>query len=131
MSTPYFQPTPEWNHALEMPTCPYHLLLVVERRGQIAGWCRLYPWSGCEDNADEVELGIGVMAEYRGNGLGKALVGQALDWVARAGVERVTLTTRAGNSRAIHLFEVCGFAVTGRDANGWIEMAYESSSWGG
>jgi GNAT superfamily N-acetyltransferase len=122
MSTPCFRPTPAWTHALEAPTCSRHLLLVAENEGQIAGWCRLFPLSGCNGHANEVELGIGLLPEYRGHGLGRALVNHALDWAATAGMERVTLLTRADNLRAMHLFERCEFIVTNHGPDGWIEM---------
>ena len=97
MSTLRFQPTPAWVHALETPTCPDHLLLVAEDGGRIVGWCRLFLLSRCNGHNNEVELGIGLLPEYRGRGLGRTLVGQALNWATAVSVKRVTLTTRADN----------------------------------
>ncbi len=108
MSTPRFQPTPGWQHMLESPTCPHHLLLVAEDESRIVGWCRLLPTT-CADGAPEAELGIGLLPAYRGQGLGTGLVRLALAWAGATGLQRAWLTTRADNARAIHVFTRCGF----------------------
>lgn len=122
MSTPRFQPTPAWAHALNASACPRHLLLLVEDAGRIVGWCRLFSSVGCDGYAREAELGIGLLPEYRECGLGRAMVGQALNWAAKKGVQRVMLTTRGDNSRAIHLFDACGFRVVNQAVDGWTKM---------
>lgn len=131
MSTPCFQPTPAWTHALGAPTCPHHLLLVAEDEGKIVGWCRLFPLVGCNGQATEAELGIGLLPGYRGCGLGKSLVSQALDWAAERGMKCVTLAVRVANLRAIRLFERCGFKTTNRETDGWMEMACQPLMSGG
>ena len=124
MSTPRFRPTPAWAHALEVPQCLHHALLIAEDRGRVVGWCRLFPKAGCGEPSTEAELGIGLLAAYRGRGWGKALLQEALGWATGAGLRRVVLTTRTDNLRAIHLFTNHGFIETGRRADGWIEMAF-------
>jgi RimJ/RimL family protein N-acetyltransferase len=108
LSTRQFEPTPAWLHALQTPDCPRHCLLVVEDGGSIVGWCRLFPVS-CTEEADEAELGIGLLPSYRDMGLGTELVHQMLDWARKAGLQRVRIVTRADNHRAIHVFTGCGF----------------------
>jgi RimJ/RimL family protein N-acetyltransferase len=131
MSTPRFEPTPAWTHALEAPAWLRYLLLVVADKGRIVGWCRLFPSPECNGQASEGELGIGLLPEYRGRGLGGALIGQTFGWAGAIGMERVALTTRVNNFRAIHLFERCGFIPTGREVDGWMEMACQLPSWRG
>lgn len=108
MSTSRFQPTPGWRHALESPTCPHHRLLVVQDKSCIVGWCRLLPTT-CAVGATEAELGIGLLPMYRDRGLGTGLVRLALTWAGAAGFQRVWLTARADNTRAVHVFTRCGF----------------------
>jgi len=124
MSTSRFQPTPAWMHALEASGCPHHILLVAEDRGQVVGWCRLFPQDGCGRAATEAELGIGLLPAYRGRGWGKALLHEVLGRAPSAGLHRIVLKTRVDNLRAIRLFTHYGFVETGRRADGWMEMAF-------
>ncbi len=102
MATPHFQPTPAWLHALARPHDAGHLLLVAEEVREIVGWCRLF-----STGPGQVELGIGLLPAYRGQGLGRALLEQALVWAERQGLE-VVLTTQVDNRPARRLFEQAG-----------------------
>ncbi|MGC8958890.1 MAG: GNAT family N-acetyltransferase [Chloroflexia bacterium] len=113
MATPRFQPTPAWEHALSVPACPCHLLLVAEERGEIVGWCRLFPVPG-DGCGPAMELGIGVRAEWRRQGLGRALLAEALRWAGRQGLP-VVLQTRRENLPARRLFEESGFRPVGEE----------------
>ncbi len=121
MVTPSFQPTPLWEHALEGQDCPHHLLLVAEVGEQVVGWCRLFP-PDCGRLASSVELGIGVAAPWRRQGVGRTLIAQALDWACRRGLE-VTLTTRSDNGPARRLFEEAGFTIDGCSGND-VQMVF-------
>jgi RimJ/RimL family protein N-acetyltransferase len=123
MRTPRFQPTPTWAHALDEPGCPHHLLLVAKDMDHVIGWCRLFP-----QDASAATLGVGLLALYRDQGIGTGLVHQALQWAWSTGLERVGLTTRTDNARAIRVFTRCGFHVTGRSHNGSLEMAQKRPS---
>ena len=112
MATPHFRPTPVWQHALDAPLCPCHLLLVARTDNQVVGWCRLFP-EECEDGTDQVELGIGVVRNWRQKGIGGKLLHHALKWTTRRGFAHVVLTTRADNEPAIQLFTRSGFQVIG------------------
>jgi RimJ/RimL family protein N-acetyltransferase len=122
MSTTCFQPTPSWRHALQEPTCSRHCLLVAEDRDRIVGWCRALP-SECKAKVNEAELGIGLLAPYRNQGLGTQLVRCALDWAGEANLPRLRLRTRKSNTRARRVFTRCGFRPL--DISGdWIKMVY-------
>ncbi len=123
MLAPRFQPTPSWEHALRVPHCARHLLLVAEDGGQVVGWCRLFPPAPCNGPAPELELGIGLRRGYRGQGLGRAMVERAADWARERGCQRIVLTTHPQNDGAIAFFERLGFAPTGQQGEGWVEMA--------
>lgn len=111
MRTSHYMPTPEWEHAFANTACPRHLLAVAEVGGIVAGWVRMFPLAG---HKCEAKLGIGLLAPYRDQGLGTAMVVAALYWAADAGYRWATLTTHQDNLRAIHTFTKCGFI-----ANGW------------
>ncbi len=105
MFTRRFEPTPAWTHALNEPDCNHHLLLMAETTC-IIGWCRMLSEV---ESATSIDLGIGLLPEYRRLGIGTALVQSALNWAALAGYRRVTLSVHRDNLCARHVFERCGF----------------------
>jgi len=79
----------------------------------VVGCCdivRLYPHPGYEHNG---RLGIGVVAAWRGQGLGRGLLDQALSAASGAGFRRVELEVYASNTAALSLYKSCGFTVEG------------------
>jgi RimJ/RimL family protein N-acetyltransferase len=124
MRTRRYEPTPAWEHTLNEPNCPDHLLLVARDEAQIVGWCRTFP-ADCQDDNTTASLGIGLLPNYRDRGIGTALVLTAVDWARDAGFDKITLTTQPDNHRAVHVFNKCGFAPSGDGHNGTIEMAVE------
>ena len=79
----------------------------------VVGWCdivRLYPHPGYEHNG---RLGIGVVAAWRGQGLGRGLLDQALSAASGAGFRRVELDVYASNTAALSLYKSCGVTVEG------------------
>jgi len=121
MSTTRFEPTPNWTHALEEPCCPCHLLLVAEDAGYVVGWCRTFPVD-LQNGLQDATLGVGLLPEYRDQGIGTALVRESLAWAADVCYQSVSLTTRPDNARAIHVFTRCGFVFTGQVADLLLEM---------
>jgi GNAT superfamily N-acetyltransferase len=99
--------------------------MVARDRVQIAGWCRLFPLSSCDGPAPEAELGIGLLPFYRGRGIGKALVGQAVGWAWKARITHLVLTTKRNNHRAVRLFERFGFVAADSGEDGTMKMIAE------
>lgn len=58
-------------------------------------------------------LGIGLVAEYRGLGIGRALMIAAIEASFALGMARIELTVRADNARAIALYRRLGFLTEG------------------
>lgn len=121
MRTPRFEPTPAWEHALNQPDCACHLLLVALDGERIVGWCLLFPTG----SRGEAELGIGLLAPARGQGVGARMLGEAITWACERGWARLVLTTRPDNHPALRLFTRYGFVPTGQGEGGWIEMALQ------
>ena len=75
---------------------------------RVVGWCDIFPaWAHAVQHRGS--LGMGVLAEYRGQGIGKQLL---LTCIAKAwvkGLTRIELETRVDNERAIRLYERVGF----------------------
>ena len=59
-------------------------------------------------------LGMGVAREWRGRGIGSALLVEAFRWAQWAGVEKLALTVYPGNEAAIRLYRKFGFQEEGR-----------------
>lgn len=85
--------------------------------GQVVGWCDAIPhWAGALSH--RAGLGMGVLAAYRGKGVGARLLQQTLAHARRLGVKRIDLEVRADNAAAIHLYTAAGFAQEGRKPMG-------------
>jgi ribosomal protein S18 acetylase RimI-like enzyme len=80
---------------------------------KVVGWCdivRLYPHLGYEHNG---RLGMGVLAPWRGQGVGRRLLDRALSAASGAGFRRVELEVYASNTAALALYRSRGFVEEG------------------
>jgi RimJ/RimL family protein N-acetyltransferase len=72
-------------------------------------------------------LGIGVLAPFRGQGIGEALMQAAIEKAWHKGLTRIELTVREYNKPAIALYEKLGFKVEGLHQNAvCIDGEYEN-----
>ena len=87
-----------------------HFVALVE--GRVVGWCDI---SSLERPifAHSGVLGMGVIAECRGNGIGNALIRSVLETARVRGLTRVELTVREKNLPAQNLYRKVGFRVEG------------------
>ncbi|MGC2775989.1 MAG: GNAT family N-acetyltransferase [Bradyrhizobium sp.] len=86
--------------------------------GDVVGWCDVTPKSGPIDARIGV-LGMGLLPQFRHQGLGKRLMAAALEAARQVGFSRVELTVYRGNTNAIRLYQKAGFllkAVQPREA---------------
>mgnify|MGYP004705921083 CR=1 FL=1 len=60
------------------------------------------------------ELGIAVLHEYSGLGLGQLMVGSLLDWARENDVHYIWLDVQIDNAAAIHIYEKLHFNKAGR-----------------
>jgi len=94
-----------------------NIQLVALVDGRVVGWADILP-KDRPIHAHVGVLGIGLVPEFRGKGVGTALLRHVLEQ-GRKKYVRVELTVRAANTRAIALYEklglqregVCGDAV--------------------
>ena len=59
-------------------------------------------------------LGMSVDREWRGRGIGSALMSEVFRWARWAGIEKLALTVYPHNQRAINLYKKYGFVEEGR-----------------
>jgi RimJ/RimL family protein N-acetyltransferase len=85
---------------------------VAVNDGRVVGWCDIcrmdrpvYLHAGV--------LGMGILKEFRGQGLGRRLILAALERAREVGIERVELTVYVSNKRAIRLYRSVGFVREG------------------
>jgi RimJ/RimL family protein N-acetyltransferase len=91
--------------------------LVVLSEGEVVGWCDILPKSR-PVHAHVGVLGVALLPEFRGQGLGGRLIRQTLDAARAFGLHRAELTVREANRSAIALYRKIGFEIEGlmRDA---------------
>jgi ribosomal protein S18 acetylase RimI-like enzyme len=87
--------------------------LVAVARDEIVGWCDVIP-KQVEGFRHSSDLGMGLRADWRGRGLGRALLEGTLERARGAGLLRVELEVYASNTTAITLYEHAGFRHEGR-----------------
>ena len=80
--------------------------------GQVIGWCDALPTFG-QARAHVAILGIAVVPEHRGRGIGRKLLQRTMAGAWDAGFSRIELTVRADNPSARALYESCGFQTEG------------------
>jgi ribosomal protein S18 acetylase RimI-like enzyme len=66
----------------------------------------------------------GVMPEFRGAGIGKAVVQAGIKYLLAAGVSAVQLEVTADNESAIAIYNATGFKPTGKIT--WLELRLSS-----
>ncbi|MDT7837123.1 GNAT family N-acetyltransferase [Aquabacterium sp. OR-4] len=75
---------------------------------RVVGWADIFPaWAHALQHCGR--LGMGLLPEYRGAGLGEALLRTCVAKAWAKGLARIELEARADNQRAIRLYERAGF----------------------
>ncbi|WP_282611126.1 GNAT family N-acetyltransferase [Pelagibius sp. Alg239-R121] len=87
-----------------------HLIASIE--GEVVGWCDIRRHH-LQSHAHRGTLGIGIVPEFRGNGLGTRLIELAIECATETGFSRIEFDVRADNFRAIALYEKTGFVKEG------------------
>lgn len=75
---------------------------------KVVGWADIFPaWAHAVSHCGS--LGMGVLAAYRGRGIGLQLLQSCIQKAWIKGITRIELEARADNTAAIALYEKCGF----------------------
>ena len=98
----------------ELTEHPDGLYLVATNDAELAAHLLLEPMPLAQ-NAHICTLTIVVHPGHTDRGVGSALLNHAINWAkSNDHIEKIELRVRAGNQRAIRLYERCGFEVEGR-----------------
>jgi ribosomal protein S18 acetylase RimI-like enzyme len=90
---------------------------VVLSGGKVVGWCdvlrntKRVVFSHCGT------LGIGLLPEFRGRGIGRQLMQTTIAAAWQRGITRIELTVREHNANAIALYKRLGFKIEGLHRN--------------
>jgi ribosomal protein S18 acetylase RimI-like enzyme len=100
---------------------------VVLSLPMVAGWCDVIPNRTRVIYSHGGTLGIGLLPDFRGRGIGRRLMQQTIDAAFAFGLTRIELTVREGNINAIALYKSLGFETEGLHRNAvCIEGQYEN-----
>ena len=100
--------------------------LVAVSAGEVVGWCDIIP-NQRPIHAHGGVLGMGLLPEFRGQGLGDRLIRQTLAAARVFGLSRVELSVRESNAGAIALYKRVGFEIEGLQRNATrVEGVYEN-----
>jgi RimJ/RimL family protein N-acetyltransferase len=91
--------------------------VVADDAGRIVGWCDIRRET-IPVYAHVGHLGMGLLAEYRGQGIGERLLRAALQAARAEGFERIELSVYARNERAAALYRKVGFVHEGTRVRG-------------
>lgn len=100
--------------------------LVAVSAGQVVGWCDVVP-KPRPIYAHGGVLGMGLLPEFRGRGLGDRLIRQTLAAARAFGLTRIELSVRESNAGAIALYNRVGFEIEGLERNATrVDGVYEN-----
>jgi RimJ/RimL family protein N-acetyltransferase len=100
---------------------------VVVSAGAVVGWCDVIPNRSRVIYSHSGTLGVGLLPEFRGKGIGRQLMQRTIDAAVAFGLTRIELTVREGNVNAIARYKRLGFEAEGLHRNAvCIEGQYEN-----
>jgi len=105
-------PVPQWGDAMvdEYVGSERDVMFLAEVDGAVIGWL------SAKRGDDEAELGMGIVEEFRGQGIGSALMDAVIEW---AGSLTLVLRVFPHNERALALYRKYGFEERPDKAGVW------------
>jgi RimJ/RimL family protein N-acetyltransferase len=85
---------------------------------RIVGWCDAIPGDSSAGTAHIGRLGMGILPEFRGRGLGTRLLEATVARARELRLGKIELSVYASNAPAIALYRKCGFVDEGRRRRG-------------
>jgi len=92
---------------------PNSVVIVADLRDDLVGYVELNG-GRVRRSRTTAQVVLGVLSASSGRGIGSGLLAEAKSWASAHGLHRLELTVMAHNTRAIRLYERCGFRVEGR-----------------
>lgn len=100
------------------------VFFVIEADGAAVGTVSLF---GFDELARHAEIGIALVSDARGKGIGTRAISQLLEFAfVRRNLRRVHLEAIESNAGAIRAYEKAGFTIEGRQReHAWVRGRYE------
>jgi len=93
---------------------PNSLFIIAVANGKIVATSDITS-GNVQKIAHTASIGISIISEYRGMGLGTVMMQTAIDWAKRkTNLEILWLNVFAANEPAIHIYKKLGFVIEGR-----------------
>ncbi|MDQ3917546.1 MAG: N-acetyltransferase family protein [Acidobacteriota bacterium] len=104
---------PEWER-WNAAHLPFARLVALAEGGRVTGWAALCPVSGRKVYAGVAEVSVYVGEEFRGEGLGRALLEALVRESEAGGVWTLQASIFPENAASVALHLACGFREVGR-----------------
>ena len=114
-----FDPEQEARFLEEKTRSSDEIEIIAMVDGRVAGTAGIEAVGRCYKVKHRAEFGIGILKEYWGLGLGKALTKACIQCAKEAGYAQLELNVVAENSAAISLYKSLGFIEFGRNPRGF------------
>lgn len=114
-----FDPEQEAQFLQEKTDSPDEIEIIAIIDGEVAGTAGIEAIGRKHKLRHRAEMGISILKEYWGLGLGKALTKACIQCAKEAGYTQVELNVVAENEAAIHLYQSLGFEIFGRNPRGF------------
>ena len=99
---------------------PNEIEIIAIVDGKVAGTAGIWPVGNKDKVKHRAEFGIGILKEYWGLGLGKALTAACIQCAREAGYLQLELRAVADNEAALSLYRSVGFEEFGRNPKGFL-----------
>ena len=114
-----YDPEQEAQFLSDKTNSPNEIEIVAIVEGKIAGTAGIEAVGKKYKLKHRAELGISILKEYWGLGLGKALMNACIQCAKEAGYVQLELNVVADNERALVLYKSLGFKEWGRNPKGF------------
>ena len=105
---------------------PHSAMIAAVVDGKLAGNSSVYGAGAKRKKQHRCMMGIALVEEFWGLGIGTALIGYLTELARQIGYEQMELIVVADNKRALALYEKCGFIECGRQHHG---MKFDDGSY--
>ena len=89
-----------------------HIIFVADYDGWLIGFLAAHGGE-FRRNRHQVHIVVGIIGEFRGRGVGKALFLEMEKWARAKGIHRLELTVMSNNEAGIRLYQKMGFEIEG------------------
>ncbi|MCL6613078.1 MAG: GNAT family N-acetyltransferase [Firmicutes bacterium] len=109
---------------------PAYPIFVAEMDGRVVGWASLSPYAAKEAYRYTVEDSVYVHREFRGRGVGRALLMAVMEAAAALGYRAVVAKIADGNEASLALHRRAGFVhvgtliAVGRKFGRWLDVDF-------